>query len=180
MRVIAGKCRSLKLKAPKGMNTRPTLDRIKETLFNILQSRLPGSVFVDLFSGSGGIGIEALSRGARKAYFVDSNKEAIACINENLHFTRLDKDAVVLGQDVFGALLRISEPHVDIIFIDPPYCEGLEEPLFKALWEQSYIDEDTLIILEADIKRTVVLEGFELLRVKEYKTNKHIFIKRIN
>ena len=86
MRVIAGTARSLPLKTPPGSETRPTTDRIKETLFNILQADIPGCVFADLFSGSGGIGIEALSRGAAKAYFVDYSPAAISCIQQNLAF----------------------------------------------------------------------------------------------
>ena len=84
MRVIAGTARSLPLKTPEGMDTRPTTDRIKETLFNMLQTDIPDCVFVDIFSGSGGIGIEALSRGARKAYFIENAPKAIACIEQNL------------------------------------------------------------------------------------------------
>ena len=86
MRVIAGEARSLPLKCPDGMDTRPTTDRIKETLFNILQPEVPGSVFVDLCSGSGGIGIEAISRGAKRAYFVENAQKAVKCIQDNLAF----------------------------------------------------------------------------------------------
>ena len=89
MRVIAGKARSLHLKTIEGLDTRPTTDRIKETLFNMINDELYGASFLDLFSGSGGIGIEALSRGARKAVFVESSRKAAACIQENLKFTRL-------------------------------------------------------------------------------------------
>lgn len=96
MRVIAGKARSLRLKAPVGMDTRPTTDRIKETLFNMIQYRVPQSIFVDLFAGSGAIGIEALSRGAAHAYFLENQKDAIACIQENLSFTKtIDRKSVV-------------------------------------------------------------------------------------
>ena len=84
MRVIAGSARRLLLKTPDGLDTRPTTDRIKETLFNMLMPYLSGAIFVDLFSGSGGIGIEALSRGARKAYFVENSQKAIDCITDNL------------------------------------------------------------------------------------------------
>ena len=96
MRVIAGIAKSLKLKTPEGMDTRPTQDRIKETLFNMIQFELPGSVFVDLYSGSGGIGIEALSRGAEKCYFVDHNQEAMQCIRDNLKTTKLESQAILL------------------------------------------------------------------------------------
>ncbi|MCQ2526528.1 MAG: RsmD family RNA methyltransferase, partial [Lachnospiraceae bacterium] len=95
MRVIAGTARSLPLKAPEGLDTRPTQDRIKETLFNILQMDIPECVFVDMFAGSGGIGIEALSRGARKAYFIDNSPAAAMCINENLAFTKFTDRAIV-------------------------------------------------------------------------------------
>ena len=102
MRVIAGTARSLNLKTPAGLDTRPTTDRIKETLFNMLMPYLSGAVFVDLFSGSGGIGIEAISRGARKAYFVENNQKTIACITENIVHTHFEDKSVVLKQDVKG------------------------------------------------------------------------------
>ena len=124
MRVIAGTARSLPLKTPEGMDTRPTTDRIKETLFNMLQADVPGSVFVDLYSGSGGIGIEALSRGAEKAYFVENSEKAISCIRQNLSFTKMENRAIVIKQDVCSALNSINEKAADIIFMDPPYgCE---------------------------------------------------------
>ena len=87
MRVIAGIARSIPLYAPKGEGTRPTTDRIKETLFNTMQGFVPDSVFIDLFAGSGAVGIEALSRGAKHAYFVDNSREALDCIRKNLEFT---------------------------------------------------------------------------------------------
>lgn len=178
MRVIAGKCRSLQLKTPKGLNTRPTLDRIKETLFNMIQQRIPGCIFVDLFSGSGGIGIEALSRGAKKAYFVDSDREALSCIRDNLKFTKLEKDAEVIGCDVFGAIPRIYESNVDIVFIDPPYEAGLEDRLFDVLKNSKLVGENTLIILEAALDKDMNFEGFEIVKEKKYKTNKHIFFEK--
>ena len=95
MRVIAGTARSLPLKAPEGQNTRPTTDRIKETLFNMLQSHICDCIFVDMFSGSGGIGIEAISRGAKKAYFIENAPKAISCIEENLAFTKFADRAIV-------------------------------------------------------------------------------------
>ena len=127
MRVIAGTARSLPLKTPSGMNTRPTTDRIKETLFNMLMPYIPGSVFVDLFSGSGGIGIEAISRGAKKAYFIENGKEAVACITDNVKFTRFTEQATILKQDVFAALVGSIREPVDVIFMDPPYEEEYEK-----------------------------------------------------
>ena len=108
MRVIAGKARRLLLKTIDGLDTRPTTDRIKETLFNILQTQVPGSRFLDLFAGSGGIGIEALSRGARAAVFVEQNQKAADCIRENLRNTRLEEDAAVMVCDAVSALPRMN------------------------------------------------------------------------
>ena len=181
MRVIAGEARSLPLKCPDGMDTRPTTDRIKETLFNILQPEVPGSIFVDLCSGSGGIGIEAISRGAKRAYFVENAQKAVKCIQDNLAFTKFTDRAVVLRQDVVSALAGIHEKEVDIIFMDPPYESMLEEPVLGALERADYVTGETLIVMEAPLTRDFsFVRGydFEIVREKHYKTNKHVFIKR--
>ena len=180
MRVIAGKARRLPLKAVPGLDTRPTVDRIKETLFNIIQSDIPGCIFVDVFSGSGGIGIEALSRGASKAYFIDNDKEAINCIESNLKFTKLINDSKVLKGDVLSALNMIDAGEVDIIFMDPPYDEGLEESVFAYLNKLKFVTDNTLIILESRINNSFSFPGFDIIREKKYKTNKHIFLRRSN
>lgn len=181
MRVIAGTARSLPLKTPEGMDTRPTTDRIKETLFNILQPLLPGCVFIDLFSGSGGIGIEALSRGADRAYFVENNAASCACIQYNIGFTHFEEQAVLLRQDVFGALSSIHEKKADIIFMDPPYAAGYEEKVLSVLAERPYVTEDTLIIVEAALKKDFSFAeamGYSITREKNYKTNKHVFLQK--
>lgn len=182
MRVIAGTARSLPLKAPAGADTRPTTDRIKETLFNMIQGRVSGSVFVDLFAGSGGIGIEALSRGARHAYFVERDREAVFCIQDNLSFTRFADRATVLKQDVSGALSLISEKEVDILFMDPPYRQDCEREVFSALSRQRYVTEDTLVIVEAGLEKGfdfLTELGFEVTKEKRYKTNKHVFCRKM-
>ena len=173
MRVIAGTARRLPLVTPKGMETRPTTDRIKETLFNILQNDLPGCHFLDLFAGSGAIGIEALSRGAAKAVFVDNSKEALSCIRQNLEKTHLADRAIVIGQDCAGAIhaLDAKKMHFDIIFMDP----------LTAIADSKIADEDTQIIIEATLDREFSedeLVCFDVVRVKEYKTNKHIFLQK--
>ena len=181
MRVIAGTARSLPLKTPEGLDTRPTQDRIKETLFNVLQNDIPGAVFVDLFSGSGGIGIEALSRGAKKAYFIDNSPKSYACIHENLIFTKLADKSIILKQDAVSALTSIYEKEVDIIFMDPPYDNGLEENVLAVLQNMKYVTEDTLIIVEVSLQTDIDYAsdfGFEIIKEKKYKTNKHIFLKR--
>ena len=178
MRVIAGKCRSLQLKTPKGLNTRPTLDRIKETLFNIIQSDIPGAVVADIFAGSGALGIEALSRGASLSYFIDNDPEALKCIEENLAFTKLISSSVILKGDVFSNLDRINADHLDVIFIDPPYEKGYEDKLFEKIRMMDNVDKDTLIILESAIDKDFCFDGFDIIRIKDYKTNRHTFIRR--
>lgn len=182
MRVIAGSARSLKLKTLEGMDTRPTTDRIKETLFNIIGPTVYDSIFLDLFSGSGGIGIEALSRGAREAVFVENNPRAMRCIKENLKFTRLESKAATMTADVMNALYRLEGEKVfDIIFMDPPYDRGFEKIVLEYLAESDLVYDDTTIIVEAsretDFSYTEEL-GFSVIREKVYKTNKHVFIER--
>ncbi|WP_342759910.1 16S rRNA (guanine(966)-N(2))-methyltransferase RsmD [Kineothrix sedimenti] len=182
MRVIAGTARSLRLKTVDGLNTRPTTDRIKETLFNMLQPYVADSIFIDLFSGSGGIGIEALSRGAQKAYFVESGKDAFSCITHNVSFTGFEDKAVLLKQDVLTALSMFSEKEADIIFMDPPYASGAEKEVLLALSDKPYVTENTLIVVEAtletDFSYLNSLEdfGLKIWKTKNYKTNKHVFI----
>lgn len=181
MRVIAGTARSLPLKTPQGLDTRPTTDRIKETLFNIIQGDIPGCVFVDLFCGSGGIGIEALSRGARKAYFAENAKEPLSCLSDNLKFTRFEDRAVILRQDAVASLTGIPEKEVDILFMDPPYGQEQERRVLEALRGMRYVTDNTMIIVEAalDTQMDYAKElGFCVYREKRYKTNKHIFIRK--
>ncbi len=182
MRVIAGIARGMKLKTPEGLDTRPTQDRIKETLFNIIGPYLADCVFVDLFSGSGGIGIEALSRGARKAYFAEYAKEPLACIETNLTTTKLKESAVVLKTDAVSALHHIYEKEIDIIFMDPPYHMDLEKQVLTCLKDKKYVSDDTMIIVEAALDTDfdyLADLGLEVYKEKLYKTNKHVFIRRI-
>ena len=184
MRVIAGSARSLPLKTIKGDKTRPTTDRIKETIFNILNPYLYGANFLDLFSGSGGIGIEALSRGAKSCVFIDKSREATSIINQNLKFTRLDENATVLTADVADALvmLRRDEPF-DVVYVDPPYGNGVWKEILALLNRLKFIDNNTLIVVEEDLSDDIeegdVFSGFEVTRIKQYRKNRHIFFKRI-
>ncbi|MCR4791926.1 MAG: 16S rRNA (guanine(966)-N(2))-methyltransferase RsmD [Lachnospiraceae bacterium] len=183
MRVIAGECRSMPLKTPEGDDiTRPTQDIIKETLFNILQGDIPGAVMIDLFAGSGQIGIEALSRGAAKVYFIDNGREPIKCITDNVNFTKTTDRAVILKADAVSGLQSVYEKHVDIIYIDAPYMKGYEKNVLAQLSHMKYVDGETLIIIEADRKDDFGYTedvGFEIFRRKEYKGNMHIFLRKI-
>lgn len=179
MRVISGSARGLRLEAPEGLNTRPTTDRIKESLFNIINYDLQGINFLDLFSGSGGIGIEALSRGAKFAVFVDGAVESIKIIEKNLSFTRLGDKAEVIRADVINALTSLSKRNLcfDIIFMDPPYNNDLYNNTLKVIFDNKLLTKEGFIIAEQSLEDELpVCEGLEVFRVKEYKTTKMTFI----
>lgn len=182
MRVIAGTAKRLQLKTLDGLDTRPTTDRIKETLFNMIAPSIYDSVFLDLFSGSGGIGIEALSRGAKEAVFVENNPKAMAVIKENLKFTKLEHKGLTMTRDVMTALYQLEgEKICDFIFMDPPYDRELEKKVLHYLADSQLVYEDTVIIVEASKETDFsYLEdmGFSLIKEKTYKTNKHVFIEK--
>ena len=182
MRVIAGSARRIPLKTPEGEGTRPTQDRIKETLFNMIQAFVPGAVFLDLFAGGGGIGIEALSRGAKRAYFVENASAPYRCLQENLHKTHLEEKAILLKQDILSALHGIHEKKVDLIYLDPPYDTDLYERTLPVLSQMPYLTEDSLVIAESTLEKdfSFVTElGYLIQREKCYKHNKHVFLKFI-
>ena len=181
MRVIAGSRRSIRLTTVKGDKVRPTTDRIKETLFNILQPNIPGASFLDLFSGSGAIGIEALSRGAKDAVLVEQDKDALACIRANLKATRFETEAQVKAGDVLSVLRTLQHEPFDLIFMDPPYDMGWEEKVLTVLSEASYVDEYTKIIVEGSVDTELSYAealGFFVYREKSYGSNKHIFLEK--
>lgn len=182
MRVIAGSARRIPLVAPEGKNTRPTTDRIKETLFNMLQDDIPGCQFLDLFSGSGGIGIEALSRGAKQAVLVEFGKEALECIRKNLEKTKLKRPAVVLPVEVTYGVSKLEKMGqvFDLVYADPPYKKGFEPKILSILADSSIVKKGTEVILETslDTEPDYIDESrYELLKVKKYKTNQHVFLQ---
>jgi len=182
MRVIAGTRRSLPLRSVEGEGTRPTLDRYKETLFNILMPYIPGCRFLDLFAGSGAVGIEALSRGAETACFVEQGREAIRCIEENIRFTKFEKEARIVKGDALNFLRGRKEMDEDVIFIDPPYGKELEKEALLILSGKTFRNPEVVIVVEADDKTDfdyVETETvFTVYKEKNYKTNKHVFLKR--
>lgn len=183
MRVIAGSARRLLLKTVDGMDTRPTTDRIKETLFNMLQPSIPDCVFLDLYSGSGAIGIEALSRGARLAVMVEDNPRALECIRGNLASTGLEDRAMVMGSDVITGLKRLEGKNhrFDIVFMDPPYNHGYEQLVLEYLAGSPMVTEDTIVVIEASGETDFGWldgSGWHMIKSKEYKTNKHVFVGR--
>ena len=183
MRVIAGTCRSIPLKTVEGNATRPTTDRIKETLFNILQNDIPECRFLDLYAGSGQIGSEALSRGAKHAVMVEHDKKCAQVIRDNLHKTKLEEKTTLMERDLPAALkLLTSEGPFDIVFMDPPYDLHPEKEILKELKDNGLLAEDALVVIEADKNRTCDFfaeSGFELVRTKVYKNNMHIFLRMV-
>lgn len=184
MRVIAGKARRIQLETVKGDNTRPTTDRIKETLFNMINNRLWDVDFLDLFSGSGGIGIEALSRGARSATFIENNRNAAKCISNNLIRAHFEEQAELIINSVsFGLKSLNNKKRVfDIVFMDPPYDKQLEKEVLIFLSNSNLINEDSLIIVEASLHTDfeyVEQLGYKIKREKRYKTNKHLFLQLV-
>ncbi len=180
MRVIAGRARSMPLKTPYGYDTRPTTDRIKETLFNMLNPYIPEADFLDLFAGSGQIGIEALSRGARSAVFVEREAKAVGCIEENVEFTKYKAESRIVRNDVITFLSGLTEVPYDVIFMDPPYGQGLEQQALTILSKKKFL-YDTLLVIEADTNTDfdyIEALGYHMKKAKVYKTNQHVFIER--
>ncbi len=168
MRVVSGKARGVTLKAPDGMATRPTADRVKEAMFSIIQFDLPGATVLDLFAGTGQLGIEALSRDAKMAYFVDEREDACKLVRENLRRTRLETQAQVIRSD-YMAFLRNCRTKFDIILLDPPYAEVFLENALKLITEIDILQSGGIIVTERPLEKALSwqFEGFD--RSKDYK-----------
>lgn len=170
MRVIAGSARRLLLKAPDGMDTRPTADRVKESLFNMLNPDLYGCAFLDLFSGSGAIGIEALSRGAQRAVLVDASMECAGIIKQNLEVTKLGENAEIINEDVYAAIERLGQrgDKFDIIFMDPPYAAGYYVPVMEAIKKADILAAEGYIVAEsAKGVDFTAAEGFKIFKERK-------------
>ena len=171
MRVIAGKARGVQLKTPEGMQTRPTADRVKEAMFSILQFDLPGTRVLDLFGGTGQLGIEAMSRGAKSAVFVDAGEKACALIKENLKRCKMENDAKVVRSDYMQYLERCRETF-DIVLLDPPYAEVFLENALKKLSEIDILESGAIIVAERPAEKELSLEIPGFTRSKDYKYGK--------
>lgn len=182
MRIIAGTARSLPLKTIDGLDTRPTTDRIKETLFNMIQQDVPDCYFLDLFAGSGQIGLEAVSRGAAKAFFIENAKNAAACIQDNIRFTKFEDACTLLQTDVISGLRTLEGKYrFDLIFMDPPYKKELEKEVLTFLSHSSLVKPSAKIIVEAALENDFSYAeelGYTVLKEKCYKTNKHVFLQK--
>ena len=180
MRIIAGSRRRMQLKTPEGKGVRPTTDRIKETLFNMLQNELYGCHFLDLFAGSGQMGLEALSRGAKHAVFVERDAKAAACIRANLESTGLSEQGLLLKMDAAAALRTLEGKHsFDVVFLDPPYEMSLEKEALAYLAGSSLLKEGAVLVVESGLGTdfSYLSElGYTVVKEKKYKTNQHLFL----
>ncbi len=170
MRVIAGTARGTKLQAPKGMQVRPTADRVKEALFSILGPRIPGACFIDLYAGSGAIGIEALSRGADFCVFVDNKRTNIALINENIAKTGFSSRARLICADAAKTIATLASENVqaDLLFMDPPYNFSDLVTLVDSVLKQNIVADSGLVIAEHAFSNRQWAEQFSSIRQKKY------------
>jgi len=183
MRVISGVARGKKLISLKGLETRPTLDRVKESLFNILQFYIKDSKVLDLFSGSGAIGIEAISRGAKSVTFCDNSIYAIKIIKTNIENTRSKENSVVLHKDYISALNILSEEKkkFDIIYLDPPYKTDFAKNAIEKIIELNLLSKDGIIILETDDTEKIeeiTNQEIEIFDKRKYGRAILIFIRK--
>ena len=183
MRIVAGKAKGTKLYTLEGENTRPTLDRVKESLFNIIQNEIQDSIFLDLFSGSGAIGLEAVSRGAKKAILCDKSKDACMIIKKNIDKTHAVENVELYQADFKETLTNRIHEKLDIIFLDPPYKTDFAIEAIKIVWEKDLLKENAMIIIETDDNSRILkdLESIncEIKDVRKYGRAYLIFLKRI-
>ena len=171
MRVITGRARGVQLKTPDGMLTRPTADKVKEACFSIINFDIPGARVLDLFGGTGQLGIEALSRGAKSAVFVDAREDACKLIRENLKRTKLECDGRVVRSDYMDYLKRCHE-QFDIIFLDPPYAEVFLENALKRITEIYILQSNGIIVTERPLGKELPWEFEGFSRSRDYKYGK--------
>ena len=171
MRVITGKAKGISLKTPSGMATRPTADRVKEAMFSIIQFDIPAASVLDLFGGTGQLGIEALSRDAKRAVFVDEREDACKLIRENLKRTKFEQMGKVVRSD-YLAYLRSCREKFDIIFLDPPYAEVFLENSLKMITEIDILQSGGIIVAERPLGKELPWEFDGFVRSKDYKYGK--------
>ena len=161
MRIISGKARGTKLETLEGKDTRPTLDRVKEALFSIIQNEIWDACVLDLFSGSGALAIESISRGAKTAYCCDSSRKAIEIIKHNVEKTHFIEQIEIINKDYKKCLEELKNTKFDIIFLDPPYASDFGIQATKIIMENKMLNEDGIIIFETDKKEQEYIQELE-------------------
>ena len=181
MRIISGKAKGTNLYTLKGNKTRPTSDRAKEALFNIIGSEIIEKNFLDLFSGSGAVGLEAASRGAEKVILSDKSKEAIEIIRKNAEKTHLEKVVTIYNEDYEKVLRTKIKQKQDYIFLDPPYESNLLYKSIKIIIDNNVLKKGGTIIAETDKKEEIQKKikdlKIEIVDIREYGRNKFLFLK---
>ncbi|MFU0823922.1 16S rRNA (guanine(966)-N(2))-methyltransferase RsmD [Clostridium sp.] len=170
MRIIAGIAKGKKLLPPDGMQTRPTLDRVKENIFNIIQNRIEDAVVIDVFAGTGSLGLEAVSRGAKECYLVDKHPTTFKNLKENVKNLRFEDKCVCLNKDSYMALKDLGKKKkiFDLIFIDPPYAKEMIPPAIKIVHEESLLHKDGLIVTKIDSSEKIY-EGDEKIKIVDHR-----------
>ena len=184
MRIISGTARGTKLFTLEGEHTRPTLDRVKEAFFNIIQNEIEDSVVLDLFSGSGAIGLEFASRGAKKVYLNDNSKEAFDIIKQNINKTHLSTKVELYNMDFLKLIQNIKENKFDIVYLDPHYKTKYIILALNELLKNKKITEESLIIIETDEEKRVIEQieqqrSFEITDKRKYGRAYIIFLRKV-
>ena len=184
MRIISGTARGTKLYTLEGQATRPTLDRVKESLFNIIYDKIEDSVVLDLFSGSGAIGLEFASRGARKVYLCDKSKEACKIIEKNIEKTHLAEKVELFNTDFLNTIKKLENKKVDIVYLDPPYKTDFIEMAMKELIKANILEENTIIIAETDEKDRIIknieeIKEIQIIDQRKYGRANILFLERM-
>ncbi|MBP3463211.1 MAG: 16S rRNA (guanine(966)-N(2))-methyltransferase RsmD [Clostridia bacterium] len=184
MRIISGKARGTKLFTLDGINTRPTLDRVKEPLFNILNFKLKDAIVLDLFAGSGALGLESISRGAKRAIFGENNREAKKVIERNIEKTKFKDNALLINADFKKVIFFLSEKNIkcDVVFIDPPYKTDFIMQSLIEINKYDILNDDSILVLETDeperIKQKISNLSFEIIDTRKYGRVSLFFLKQ--
>lgn len=181
MRIIGGNSRGTKLYTLEGLNTRPTLDRVKESMFNILQNNIKDRIILDLFAGSGAIGLEFISRGAKKAFLCEKEKKAIDIINKNIQKMHVESKVKIAFMD-YRKFLETSNDKYDLIFLDPPYETDFISKSTELIIKKNLLNDDGIIIAETDQEERVIKEleniEIEIYDIQKYGRAKLIFMRK--
>lgn len=175
--MISGRAKGIQIEAPKGENTRPTTDRVKESLFNIINHLLKNAVVLDLFSGSGSLGIEALSRGASRSYMCDQNSKAVSTIKKNIAHCGLEEGAEVFCCDYKQALKKLEGEQMTLIFLDPPYGKGLLQDAIAKIFDGNMLTDDGIIVAEHPRNEELAYPG--VVRTEKYGDICISFLKKV-